>query len=93
LQRGAQLPPGNTLEVDLGAQCIRIDLSWDIAEPAEGQLPWAPFDAVIDGAKSAAARSTGLVGMRPSHERPRRRWSRLRAARCSDVAVAAILDV
>jgi len=48
------LPPQDTLdlEVDLGAKWIRIDFNWDIAEPAEGQWNWAPFDAVIDGAKA-----------------------------------------
>ena len=48
------LPPQDTLdlEVDLGAKWVRIDFNWNIAEPAEGQWNWAPFDAVVDGAKA-----------------------------------------
>ena len=46
------LPPADTLDLaaDLGGQWIRIDLNWDIAEPADGQWNWQPFDAVIDAA-------------------------------------------
>src|SRR5262245_26360965 len=48
------LPPADTLDLahDLGAGWVRIDVNWDIAEPADDQWNWAPFDAVIDGARA-----------------------------------------
>ena len=35
------------LAVDLGGKWVRIDLNWDLAQPAPGDFNWQPFDAVI----------------------------------------------
>ncbi|HSD86927.1 MAG TPA: hypothetical protein VLB44_05410 [Kofleriaceae bacterium] len=62
------LPPADTLDlaVDLGGQWIRIDLNWDTAEPAENQWNWAPFDAVIDGAKARGLKVYATLAYTPA---------------------------
>ena len=62
------LPPSDTLdlEVDLGARWIRIDLNWDLVEPAEGQWNWAPVDAVVTAAKQRGLRVYATLGYTPA---------------------------
>lgn len=62
------LPPSDTLDlaVDLGGAWIRIDLNWDLAEPAQGQWNWAPFDAVIDGAKARGLKVYATMAYTPA---------------------------
>jgi len=62
------LPPTDTLDtaVDLGGAWIRIDLNWDVAQPAQNQWNWAPFDAVIDGAKARGLRVYATLGYTPA---------------------------
>ncbi len=62
------LPPSDTLDLaaDLGGAWIRIDLNWDLAEPAQGQWNWAPFDAVIDGAVARGLKVYATLGYTPA---------------------------
>jgi hypothetical protein len=62
------LPPADTLDltVDLGGAWIRIDLNWDIAQPAPDQWNWAPFDAVIDAATARGLRVYATLGYTPA---------------------------
>jgi MYXO-CTERM domain-containing protein len=62
------LPPADTLDlaVDLGGAWIRIDLNWDLAEPAEGQWNWAPFDTVIDAAKARGLKVYATLAYTPA---------------------------
>lgn len=62
------LPPSDTLDVavELGGAWIRIDLNWDLAEPAQGQWNWAPFDAVIDGAKARGLKVYATLAYTPA---------------------------
>jgi len=62
------LPPSDTLDlqVDLGAKWVRIDLNWDLVEPAEGVWNWAPIDAVVDAAKQRGLRVYATLGYTPA---------------------------
>jgi len=62
------LPPADTLDLakDLGGAWIRIDLNWDIAEPAQGQWNWQPFDAVIDAARARGLQVYATLGYTPA---------------------------
>jgi hypothetical protein len=62
------LPPTDTLDlqVDLGAHWVRIDLNWDLAEPAQGQYNWQPFDAVIDAAHARGLAVYATLGYTPA---------------------------
>jgi MYXO-CTERM domain-containing protein len=62
------LPPADTLdlEVDLGAKWVRIDLNWDIVEPADGQWSWTVVDTVIDAAKARGLRVYATLGYTPA---------------------------
>lgn len=62
------LPPADTLdlEVDLGAKWVRIDLNWDIVEPAEGQWSWDAVDAVVDAAKARGLRVYATLAYTPA---------------------------
>ncbi|MBA2544690.1 MAG: cellulase family glycosylhydrolase, partial [Deltaproteobacteria bacterium] len=62
------LPPADTLDLaaDLGGAWVRIDLNWDVAQPAPDQWNWAPFDAVIDGAIARGLQVYATLGYTPA---------------------------
>ncbi len=68
LGTNVHLPPTDTLDLaaDLGGQWIRIDLNWDLAEPAQGQFNWQPFDAVIDAAVERGLSVYATLGYTPA---------------------------
>ena len=52
---GFRSPSDRARELDdylsLGVVWIRHDFAWDVAEPEPGVFNWAPYDAVVDGAR------------------------------------------
>lgn len=62
------LPPSDTLDLtqDLGAEWIRIDFNWDIAEPTEGNYDWTVFDALLDAAKARGLNVFATIGYSPA---------------------------
>src|SRR5262245_19644923 len=62
------LPPDDVLDLhkELGAEWIRIDFNWDIAEPSAGKYDWAPFDALLDASKARGLKVFATIGYTPA---------------------------
>jgi MYXO-CTERM domain-containing protein len=62
------LPPSDTLDLakDGGAEWVRIDFNWDIAEATQGTYDWTVFDGVLDAAKARGLNVFATIGYGPA---------------------------